>query len=148
MNAKDNANRGVTRICPAPTLLNLSIYLYIYIYTYTHTHEYIYIYKNGCMLFVCMFGHNSGTPGAISTKLGTHMAVCMCKNLMHILYIYFYLLSIIFSREDGVGGLHAIHPPPQGLPIAATVMFTQIAIEATARYVVTFTQTGVEATTR
>jgi hypothetical protein len=37
---------------------------------------------------VCMFGHNSGTPGAISTKLGTHMAVCMCKNLMYILYIY------------------------------------------------------------
>jgi hypothetical protein len=32
---------------------------------------------------VCMFGHNSGTPGAISIKLGTHMAVCMCKNLMY-----------------------------------------------------------------
>jgi hypothetical protein len=65
---------------------------------------------------VCMFGHNS-TPGAISTKLGTHMAVCMCKNLMYILYI-FYLLSIIFSREDGVGVLHAIHPPRgyQSLP--------------------------------
>jgi hypothetical protein len=37
---------------------------------------------------VCMFEHNSGTPGAISTKLGTDMAVCMCKNLMYILYIY------------------------------------------------------------
>jgi hypothetical protein len=57
-----------------------------------------------------MFGHNSGTPGAISTELGTHMAVCMCKNLLYILYI-FYLLSIIFSREEGVGGLHAIPPP-------------------------------------
>jgi hypothetical protein len=34
-----------------------------------------------------MFEHNSGTPGAISTKLGTHMAVCMYKNLMYILYI-------------------------------------------------------------
>jgi hypothetical protein len=62
-----------------------------------------------------MSGHNSGTPGAISTKLGTHIGVCMYKNLMYILYIYiFYLLSIIFSREDGVGGLHAINPPPTG----------------------------------
>jgi hypothetical protein len=66
-----------------------------------------------CMcMCVCMFGHNSGTPGAISTELGTHMVVCMCKNLMYILCIYiFYLLSIIFSREDGVGDLHVIHPP-------------------------------------
>jgi hypothetical protein len=33
---------------------------------------------------VCMSGHNSGTPGAISTKLGTHIAICMCKNLLSI----------------------------------------------------------------
>jgi hypothetical protein len=46
---------------------------------------------------VCMSGHNSGTPGAISTKVGTHIAICMCKNLMYVLYIY------IFRREDGVG---------------------------------------------
>jgi hypothetical protein len=45
---------------------------------------------------VCMLGHNSGTPGAISTKLGTHIAICMCKNLMYVLYI--------FRKEDGVGG--------------------------------------------
>jgi hypothetical protein len=31
---------------------------------------------------VCMFGHNFGTPGAISTKLGTHIAICMCKNFI------------------------------------------------------------------
>jgi hypothetical protein len=31
-------------------------------------------------MFVCMSGHNSGTPGAISTKLGTHIAICMCKH--------------------------------------------------------------------
>jgi hypothetical protein len=43
-----------------------------------------------------MSGNNSGTPGAISTKFGTHIAVCMCKNLMYVLYI--------FHREDGVGG--------------------------------------------
>jgi hypothetical protein len=40
--------------------------------------------------------HNSGMPGGISTKLGTHIAICMCKNLMYFLYI--------FHREDGVGG--------------------------------------------
>jgi hypothetical protein len=45
---------------------------------------------------VCMFEHNSGTSGAISTKLSTHIAVCMCKNLMYILYI--------IRRDDGVGG--------------------------------------------
>jgi hypothetical protein len=45
---------------------------------------------------VCMSRHNSGTPSAISTKLGTHIAICMCKNLMYVLYI--------FRREDGVGG--------------------------------------------
>jgi hypothetical protein len=38
-------------------------------------------------MFVCMSGHNSGTPGAISTKLGTYIAICMCKNLMYVLYI-------------------------------------------------------------
>jgi hypothetical protein len=34
-----------------------------------------------------MSGHNSGTPGAISTKLGIHIAICMCKNRMYVLYI-------------------------------------------------------------
>jgi hypothetical protein len=45
---------------------------------------------------VCMFEHNSGTLGAISAKLGTHIAICMCKNLICVLYI--------FRREVGVGG--------------------------------------------
>jgi hypothetical protein len=44
---------------------------------------------------VCVSGHKSATPGAISTKLGTHIAICMCKNLMYVLYI--------FGWEDGVG---------------------------------------------
>jgi hypothetical protein len=39
---------------------------------------------------VCMFGHNSETPVAISAKLGTHMAVCMFKNLTYILYRVFH----------------------------------------------------------
>jgi hypothetical protein len=47
-------------------------------------------------VYVCMSWHNSGTPGAISTKLGTHIAICMCKNRMYVLYI--------FRSEDGVGG--------------------------------------------
>jgi hypothetical protein len=64
----------------------------IYIYSYT--------YKNGC-LCVCMSRHNSGTPGAISTKLGTHIAICMCKNITYVIYIYIYLLSINFPREFG-----------------------------------------------
>jgi hypothetical protein len=47
-------------------------------------------------VYVCMSGHNSGTPGAISTKLGTHIAICACKNRIYVLYI--------FRREDGAGG--------------------------------------------
>jgi hypothetical protein len=50
-----------------------------------------------CMcVCVCMFEHNSGTPGAISTKLGTHIAIWMWKNLMYVFHI--------LRREDGVGG--------------------------------------------
>jgi hypothetical protein len=45
---------------------------------------------------VCMSGHNSRTPGAISTKHGTYIAICMCKNLIYVLYI--------FRWKDGVGG--------------------------------------------
>jgi hypothetical protein len=38
---------------------------------------------------------------------------CMyvCIKILYILYVFSYLLSIIFSREDGAGGLHGIHPP-------------------------------------
>jgi hypothetical protein len=57
----------------------------------TKSINYIYIYMCVC---VCVSRHNSGTPGEISTKLGTYIAVCMCKNLMYVLYI--------FRREDGV----------------------------------------------
>jgi hypothetical protein len=45
---------------------------------------------------LCMSGHNSGTPAAISTKLDTHIAICMCNNPTYVLYI--------FRREAGVGG--------------------------------------------
>jgi hypothetical protein len=36
---------------------------------------------------VCVSRHNSGTPGAISTKLGIHIAICMRKNVVCALYI-------------------------------------------------------------
>jgi hypothetical protein len=56
---------------------------------------------------VCMSGHNSGTPGAISTKLGTNIAIRM--RLMYVLclmYVCMYVMYVlyIFRREDGVGG--------------------------------------------
>jgi hypothetical protein len=41
----------------------------------------IYIY-----IYACMSGHNSGTPGAISTKLGTNIAICMCFFFLELLY--------------------------------------------------------------
>jgi hypothetical protein len=61
-------------------------------------------------MYIYMFQHNSGMPGAISTKLGTHMALCMYKNRMYILYV-----DISPKHQspqgDDVGGLHGI--PPQ-----------------------------------
>jgi hypothetical protein len=73
-----------------------------------------------------MLQHNSGTPGAISTKLGPHMAVCMYKNLLYILY----LRSIIFRGEMM---WEASMGSPHMLPIATGVTLAQIAIQATAR---------------
>jgi hypothetical protein len=60
----------------------LSIYIYIQILYYI---LYIWsIYKNEC-LCVCMFLHNSGTPGTIPTKFGTNRTIYIYKNI--ILYI-------------------------------------------------------------
>jgi hypothetical protein len=60
-----------------------------------------------CMsVCVCMFGHNSGTPGAISTKLGTHMAVRICKH-----YIYI-LSSKHHFQQGGWCGRPPCDPPP------------------------------------
>jgi hypothetical protein len=63
-----------------------------------------------CM-YVCVFEHNSGTPGVISTKLGTYIAICMYKNLRYILHIYILSPKHQSPREDDVEGLHGI--PPQ-----------------------------------
>jgi hypothetical protein len=38
---------------------------------------------------VCVFQHNSGTPRAISTKLGTHMAIYI-YYIVYYVYIYIY----------------------------------------------------------
>jgi hypothetical protein len=54
---------------------------------------------------VFMFEHNSGKPGAISTKLGTHIAICMCKNLMCVLYIY---LSPKHQFPNGIWMIHVV----------------------------------------
>jgi hypothetical protein len=41
-------------------------------------------------LWVCMFQHNSGTLGAISTKLGTRMTIYIYKNIiLYIIYIIY-----------------------------------------------------------
>jgi hypothetical protein len=56
-------------------------------------------------VFVCMFRHNSGTSGAISTKLGTHIAICMCKNLMYVLCIY---LSPKHQFPKGIWMIHVV----------------------------------------
>jgi hypothetical protein len=41
-----------------------------------------------------MFQHNSGTPGAISTKLATHMTICIYKSYIYIIYLYIYKIKI------------------------------------------------------
>jgi hypothetical protein len=71
-----------------------------------------------CM-YVCMFEHNSGTPGAISTKLGTDMAVCMYTNLIYIyIYIYIYIRYIYtlspkhHFQQGGWCGRPPWDPPP------------------------------------
>jgi hypothetical protein len=60
-------------------------------------------------MYVCMFQRNCGTPGAISTRLGTHIATCIYKNLMYILYIDL-SPKHHFQQGGGVGGLHGIPP--------------------------------------
>jgi hypothetical protein len=52
-----------------------------------------------------MFEHNSGTPGAISTKFSTHIAICMCKNLMYVLYVY---LSPKHQFPKGIWMIHVV----------------------------------------
>jgi hypothetical protein len=64
-------------------------------------------------MYVCIVGHNSGMSGAISTKLGTHMAVCMYKNLMYILYVYILSPKHHF-QQGGWCGKPACDPPPRG----------------------------------
>jgi hypothetical protein len=36
-------------------------------------------------VYVFIFEHNFGTPRAISTKLGTHIPLCMYKNITYII---------------------------------------------------------------
>jgi hypothetical protein len=73
---------------------------------FDHLTKSIYIYKNGCVcvcVCVCMFEHNSGTPGAISTKLGTHIVICMCMNLM-----YIYIPQGGWCGRQGIWMIHIV----------------------------------------
>jgi hypothetical protein len=94
-------------------------------------------WTTGCMfvyLCVCMYVCSVITLKLWNQIWYTYGCMYVCITFLCTYYIYiYYLLSIIFSREDDVGGLHGIHR--QGLPIAAAVTFTQIGIEAKARYV-------------
>jgi hypothetical protein len=71
-----------------------------------------YINKNLCMCVCFYVKHNSGTPGAISTKLGTHMALWMCKNLMYIYYIFFLSPKHHFQQGGWCGRPAWDRPPP------------------------------------
>jgi hypothetical protein len=48
-----------------------------------------------CVCVVCMFHHNSGTPGAISTKLGTHIAIYIHITYIYINVIYIYIYMCV-----------------------------------------------------
>jgi hypothetical protein len=83
-----------------PNMVHIFLYVCVRILCISIYLSIFYTYKNGCVcvyvcvcVCVCVFEHNSGTPGAISTKLGTYIAICMCKNFMY-----------IFRKEDGVEG--------------------------------------------
>jgi hypothetical protein len=73
-----------------------------------------------------MFQHNSGMAGAISTNLGTHMTICMYKNLIYTLYMDI-SPKHQSPRGDDVGDLLGI--PPTGYQTEVTLM--QIGIQAT-----------------
>jgi hypothetical protein len=56
-----------------------------------------------------MSEHNSGTPGAISTKLGTHIAIYMCKNRIYIyIYIYIYIAQEGWCGNPGIWMVHIV----------------------------------------
>jgi hypothetical protein len=60
--------------------------------------------KMDVCVYVCMSGHNSATPGAISTKFCTHIAICMCKNFMYVcvrILCMFYIYSAGRMWEAG-----------------------------------------------
>jgi hypothetical protein len=52
-----------------------------------------------------MYEHNSGTAEAISTKLGIHIPICMCKNLINVFYIY---LSHNHQFPKGIWMIHDV----------------------------------------
>jgi hypothetical protein len=54
-------------------------------------------------VYVCVCVCSSITlefPGGISTKLGTHIAICMYNNVMYIFYIYMKGCMCVCLIED------------------------------------------------
>jgi hypothetical protein len=71
-------------------------------------------------------GHCS--PGAISIKLGTHIDICMCKNLMYVLYIYIYIyLSSKHQFPKGIWMIHVEEIKLLLLPGSRMVMTSRLA---------------------
>jgi hypothetical protein len=52
-----------------------------------------------------MSGHNSGTPGAISTKLGTHIAICSVRILC---MFYIYIPQDGWCGRQGIWMIHIV----------------------------------------
>jgi hypothetical protein len=77
-----------------PNLVHRVLYVCVRILYISICLSSISIHMDVCVrACVCVFEHNSGTPGVISTKLGTHTAICMCKNVIYI-YLWIYLLYL------------------------------------------------------
>jgi hypothetical protein len=89
-----------------PNLVHIWLYIYNWMYVcmwsnlsqtwYTYNYIYKLMYVSLC---VCMSQYNSGTLGAISTKLATHMTIYVCVYIK-ILYIYNKITSTLQYRQN------------------------------------------------
>jgi hypothetical protein len=74
------------------THMDMDIYIYIYICNLCIYTLYINIKIDVCVFVGMYVQHNSGTPGALSTKLGTHLTIYIYKNIIlyiiYVIYIY------------------------------------------------------------
>jgi hypothetical protein len=68
--------------------LHLSSVIYIYYVLYIYIYLYIYKWTYMCVC-VYMIEHNCGTSGAISTKLCTHIAICIYVKMDVCVCVFF-----------------------------------------------------------